>query len=64
MYEGTEFEKYFTNCGESKDWLYPTMSIILSHGTKKDFAQDHYGFLRTDDGYKLISLSIKNEKMK
>lgn len=64
MYEGTEFEKYFTNCGESKDWLYPKISIILSYRTKEDFTQNHYGFLRTDSGYKLISLSIKNEKMK
>lgn len=64
MYEGVEFEKYYNNCGESKDWIYPTMSIIISHGTKQDFSQNHYEFLRTDSGYKLISLTIRNEKMK
>lgn len=64
MFEGEEFEKYFNNCGESKDWIYPTMSIIISHGTKQDFSQNHYEFLRTDSGYKLISLTIRNEKMK
>ncbi len=64
MFEGSEFEKYFNNCGESKDWLYPTMSLIISHGGKKKFSQNHYEFLRTDDGYKLICLTIRNRKMK
>jgi hypothetical protein len=64
MFEGPEYEKYFNNCGEAKDWIYPTMSIIISHGDKKDFTQNHYEFLRTDSGYKLICLTIRNEKMK
>lgn len=64
MYGGTEFEKYFTNCGESKDWIYPTMSIIVSHEDKKGFSQNHYEFLRTDAGYKLISLTVRNKKLK
>lgn len=64
MYEGEEFEKYYNNCGESKDWIYPTMSIVISHKNKKDFTQNHYEFLRTDSGYKLISLTIRNEKLK
>ncbi len=64
MFEGVEFEKYFNTCGESKDWIYPTMSIIISHKDKKDFTQNHYEFLRTDNGYKLISLTIRNEKIK
>lgn len=64
MFKGAEFEKYFNNCGESKDWIYPTLSIIISHGDKKDFTQNQYEFLRTDNGYKLICLTIRNEKMK
>jgi len=64
MFEGTEFDKYFNNCGEPKDWIYPTMSIVISHATKKDFSQNHYEFLRTDNGYKLICLTIRNEKIK
>ena len=64
MFEGAEFEKYFNNCGESKDWIYPTVSIIISHMTRRNLTQNHYEFLRTDNGYKLISLTIRNEKMK
>ncbi len=64
MFEGAEFEKYFNNCDDSKDWIYPTMSIVISHEDKKDVTQNHYEFLRTDNGYKLICLTIRNEKMK
>lgn len=64
MYEGAEFEKYYNTCGESKVWIYPSLSIIISHTGKKDFSQNHYEFLRTDEGYKLISLCIRNENIK
>ena len=64
LYTGAAFENYFNHCGEPKDWKYPTMSIIVSHHGKNDFTQNHYEFLRTDEGYKLIGLAIKNENMK
>jgi hypothetical protein len=64
MYKGAVYDKYYNDCGESNDWIYPTMSIIISHKNKKYFTQNHYDFLRTDDGYKLISLTIRNEEMK
>ena len=63
IYEGTEFEKYFNDCGETKEWIYPVMAIIVSHKNKKDFTQNHYEFLRTDNGYKLISITVRNEKI-
>ncbi len=61
MYQWKEYDKYFNNCGESKDWIYPTMSIIISHGSKEDFSQNHYTFLKTDNGYKLIDVTIRNK---
>jgi len=64
MYEGSEFEKYYNNCGEAKEWIYPVMDIVISHNKKKDFSQNHYEFLRTDNGYKLICVTIRNEKVK
>ena len=64
IYEGSEFEKYFNNCGEPKDWIYPTMSIIISYNDKNDYPQNHYEFLRTDNGYKLISLTIREGEIK
>jgi len=59
MYEGVEFEKYFNNCEEGKEWIYPLMKIIVSHTSSKNFTQNHYDFLRTDNGYKLISVTIR-----
>jgi len=59
-YNGEEFEKYYDNCGEAKDWIYPVMNIVVSHAS----SQNHYAFLRTDDGYKLISVVIRNGKIK
>lgn len=64
MFKGEELEKYFDNCGQPKDWVYPVMSIIISHGDKKKLSQNHFDFLRTDNGYKLICLTIRNGKMK
>lgn len=63
MFQGIEFEKYFNNCGEAKDWLYPTMTLVVSHKNKKDFTQNHYEFLRTDNGYKLICVTIRNKNI-
>ena len=64
MYESEDFDKYYNNCGESKDWIYPTLSIIVNHKDKNDFTQNHYEFLKTDEGYKLISVVIRDKKMK
>jgi len=64
MYVGKAFEKYFTNCGESKEWIYPVMNIVIYLTDKNKYFtqnQNHYDFLRTDNGYKLISVTIRNE---
>jgi len=59
IYEEVEFEKYYNNCGESKNCIYPLMEVIVSNKDKKNFSQNHYDFLRTDNGYKLISVTIR-----
>ena len=58
------FEQYYNNCGEYKHWIYPVLVIVISHENKGDYLQDHYEFLRTDNGYKLISVAIRSEKIK
>jgi hypothetical protein len=55
-----EFEKYYNNCGASKDWIYPVETIAISHQSKQDIPQDQLSFLRTDAGYRLLEVSIKN----
>lgn len=64
IYNSKEFEKYFDNCGASKDWIYPVKNIVISHKIDKDILQDQFQFLRTSNGYKLIEASIKIGKIK
>ncbi|MBZ4041729.1 WG repeat-containing protein [Flavobacterium hibisci] len=64
IFESSEYEIYFNNCHESKDWLYPVKSIIINPKNKADFKQDHFEFLRTENGYKLISVSTAKDNFK
>jgi hypothetical protein len=61
MYTGANYDKYFNNCGEARQEKYPVMSLIINNET--DFNQDHFDFLKTGDGYRLISLTIRNGKI-
>jgi len=63
IYEAAEFDTYFNNCGDAKAWKYPVMDVIINRKTESDFNQDHFEFLRTENGYKLISMTIRNGKL-
>jgi len=64
IYKTAEFDRYYNNCGEPKEWQYPIVSIVMNRKTKNDFNQDIFEFLRTENGYKLISMTIRSEKIK
>ncbi|MEO7977394.1 hypothetical protein [Flavobacterium sp.] len=64
IFETTEYETYFNNCNQSKEWLYPVKNIVISPKSESDFGQDHFQFLRTDNGYKLISISTPKQILK
>ncbi|WP_264552365.1 WG repeat-containing protein [Flavobacterium sp. N2038] len=64
IFESAEYAVYFNNCNESKEWLYPTMDVVINPKNKTDFGQDHFEFLRTENGYKLISISLKKDNLK
>ena len=59
IYTSEEFDKYFDDCGNAKIWMYPVLQLVISHGAKVDFYQDHFEFLKTPNGYKLISVTTK-----
>jgi hypothetical protein len=61
LFDGKEFEPYYNNCGDAKEWKYPTMELVISSKLKKDHTQNHFEFLRTETGYKLISLTIRSK---
>ncbi|WET04632.1 hypothetical protein [Flavobacterium sp. YJ01] len=64
IFETEEYDVYFNNCNESKDWIYPIMDVVINSKNKIDFGQDHLEFLRTENGYKLISVSSKKYNLK
>ena len=64
MYTGNEYDKYFNTCGESRYGKYPVMNLIINHKNETDLIQDHFDFLKTDIGYRLINVTIRSEKIK
>ena len=64
IFEAKEYEDYFNNCHESKEWQYPVKNIVITSKNNEDFGQDHFEFLRTENGYKLISVSMSKDNLK
>lgn len=64
MYVGNEYDKYFNTCGESRFGKYPVMDLIINHKTENKLIQDHFDFLKTDEGYRLINVTIRSKKIK
>lgn len=64
IYEVAEYDQYFDNCRQAKDWINPVKNIVISPQNKNDSGQDHIEFLRTKNGYKLISISLRKEELK
>lgn len=63
IFRGEEFRIYFDNCGQPLSDKYPVMNILITHTDDNDFYQDHFDFLKTNEGYKLISLTIRNSSI-
>jgi len=64
IFNTPQYQKYFNNCGESIDWKYPMKITVISHNDLSGLVQDHFEFLRTEQGYKLISVTIPNGELK
>ncbi|WKL47262.1 hypothetical protein Q1W71_20145 [Flavobacterium pectinovorum] len=64
IYEADEYDQYFDNCRQAKDWINPVKNIVISPQNKNESGQDHFEFLRTENGYKLISASSRKEDLK
>lgn len=64
IFEADEYDQYFDNCRQPKDWINPVKNIVISPQDKNESGQDHFEFLRTKNGYKLISASSRKEDLK
>ena len=55
-----EYRKYFDNCGNHLDVKYPAYGMIVNHYASdgKMMCQEHFKFLKTEGGYKLIYTSM------
>lgn len=63
IFDSEKFKIYFNNCGQPLSGKYPVFNVVITHRDEKDFYQDHFDFLKTDNGYRLISLTIRNSSL-
>lgn len=62
IHTGPSFERFFDGCIPGDAGRYPAFDVIsnfLDKNGRIDY-QEHYSFLRTDKGYKLIGVSWRN----
>ena len=60
----SDFEIYYDNCGALKYQQYPLFDIIISYYKDGNFMyQNHFDFLKTDNGFKLIGLTIRDGRL-
>lgn len=55
-YNHPTFDLYFNDCGESKEEQNPILDVVIN--TKNEAIQYHIEFLKTDEGYRLISVDL------
>ena len=59
------YEKYFDDCGEPFKAKYPVLSIVINQKKEGKSYQEHFDFLKTDEGgFKLNSVSSPNVRIK
>lgn len=63
IFESNEYDLYFNNCHEAKEWQYPVKNIVITPKTEVGIKQDHIQFLKTENGYKLISISLGEDNL-
>lgn len=61
IYESKEFVSYYDNCTDALTSKYPVINVVVDGKNKDKSVQDHFEFLRTQDGYKLVGVSIRSE---
>lgn len=58
----SDFEKYKDNCGQQDYMRHPIMSLIINYRTPDDIQQDSFDFIKTENGYKLLSVNLKSQR--
>lgn len=61
IYESKEFVLYYDNCTDALTSKYPVINVVVDGTKNNEYVQDHFEFLRTQDGYKLVGVSIRSQ---
>ncbi len=56
----SDFEKFKDNCGNLNTTKHPLFNVVITHSEADGFYQDHFNFLKTNDGFKLLSVTLRN----
>jgi len=62
FYNNKKFKPFYTACDEPNMAQFPSFDVITNHyNAKHELSyQEHFSFLRTDKGYKLIAVALKS----
>ena len=64
IWNESDYEKYFDDCGEALETKHPVLSIISNKNEGEENYQEIFKFLKTNEGFKLISVESSNIKIK
>ena len=68
IFNSEKYSTYFDSCGNSKEWQNPVFTTLVSHRDEKGILEldfkNYFEFLKTENGYKLISLGLKDKELK
>ena len=59
IYDTERYDQYFDDCENPLTGRYPVLQLITEHRSDENYLQNAYDFLKTEDGFKLISLAIR-----
>ena len=64
IYTQKRFKTFYTACGEANIADYPLFDVVISYSKPSGQFnyQEHFSFLRTASGYKLIGIAWKNKR--
>lgn len=55
-----EFEKFHDNCGSLHKVKYPVLRLEIAHVKENKTYRNEFDFFKFDEGFKLISVDLKN----
>ena len=61
---GSEFETYLDNCGHLKTSQFPLMNVVINFSNGTDFYQDNFDFFKSENGFQLLTVVIRDALLK